>query len=174
MKKIIAMILALMLALSLAACGETNNTDGDPDSAGNTVSLEGYPTDINEWTTDDFVNYFTEAGVFTDSEALYISGTDVWAGTALSGNVFYADSTGLCSINIYLFDEDNPAADVPAFLSYVRENHTFDESLYLQPVDHLVGTVAFTYSPTTDEEIFEAMDAAYNALVEGLGVTPDF
>lgn len=174
MKKLIAMTLALMLALSLAACGETNNTDGDPDNAGNTVSLEGYPTDINEWTTDDFTKYFTEAGIFTDESKLFVMGPEYWVGTAISNYLEYYDEGEEIHLMICLYDPSDESVDVEAFLDFVRENHTMDETMYLQPVDHLVGNVSFTYNDTLDEETYEAIDAAYNALVEGLGVTPDF
>ncbi len=185
MKKLLAIVLSLMLVLSLAACSEAGNgnetnpgnttgsskpDDGDTPSGG----LEGYPADLNEWTADDIVRYFTEAGVFTNESWVMVMGPKEWAGTAINDYITYMDNTGMVSISIATFDPENEMVDVPAFLDFVRENHTYDESLYLQPVDHMVGNMTFTFEGTMDEEVYNAMLTAYNALLEGLGVTPDF
>lgn len=181
MKKILAIILATLMLSSFAACGNTtedgakNNSDSQ-----DSVDMSNYPSDMNEWTSQNFVDYFTEAGVFTEGTGreTWIQGhEDYWANTPVNECAGYWDDEGMILIMIFTFDESNPdtsEAAVTEFKDYIKENHTLTEEYGSYVIDHMIGDVAFSYSLTVDEEVYNAMDEAYQQLVDALGVTPDF
>ena len=199
MKKLFAIALALVMVLALAACSGSNNTPDpteapkatgvpqateapevtdapevteDPKQSG---GLEGYPADPSDWTSEDIIRYFKEAGVFTNEDWIVVQDHPTYyPGFAINECVSYMDMDGLVSIGIFNTDPANGDADVDAFLAGVRETHAFPEDLGSVPMDHMIGDLLFWYSFTADEDVYNAMDAAYNKLVEDLGVTPDF
>lgn len=168
MKKLLVILLALTLVLAMAACGKDDKTPDTPEGG---VDLSAYPASFNDWTADDITRYFTEAGVIPEGEAFHV-GPEEYAGTAFHDYIGYSNEIDLTMITIWILDPDHPS--VPELRDYIRENHSFDESYHFIPVDHLVGNVVFWYSTTVDEDAFNAIETAYNDLVAGMGVTPDF
>ena len=198
MKKLLALILAMMMVLSLAACsdsgsGNTGNPNSDPGTQESTPSgggesqdpsggtdLSAYPAALNDWTGQNFIDYFTAAGVFTEGagrESWLQDHIDYWPETPVSECAGYWDDDSLILIMIFLFDGSLPDTTPEAaseMKNYIKENKMLPEEYASFPVDHLVGDVAFCYMLTTDDDVYNAMDAAYNDLVAAMGVTPDF
>lgn len=129
-----------------------------------------------DWTSTDIVNYFTEAGVFTNEDWVYVQDHPTYyAGTAVHECAGYMDEEGLVMICVFNTDPNNgETLDVDAFLQGVRDTHALPEDLSSLPVDHMVGDLIFFYRFTADETVYNAFDAAYEQLVAALGVTPDF
>ena len=198
MKKLLALFLAVMMVLSLAACADSGGGDtGNPNSDAGTQesnpagggeskepsgggALSGYPADLNDWTGQNFIDYFTAAGVFTEGsgrESWLQDHADYWPETPVSEAVGYWDDDGLILIMILTFDGSLPDTTPEAasdMKDYIRGNKMLPEDFGSFPIDHLVGDVAFCYMLTTDDDVYNAMDAAYNDLVTAMGVTPDF
>ncbi len=169
MKKLLALILSLTMVLCLAACGE--------DGGAKEVDMSKYPTDINEWTAQNFNDYFTDAGVYTNADWVYIQDhATYWAGsgTPVDECGGYQDDTGMIGIAVFTIDPNSLEADAEAFLQSVKDTKTFPTDYGSFPVDHLVGNVIFWYSATADEDVYAAADKAYNDLIAALGVTPEF
>lgn len=142
------------MVLALAACSGSNNTPDpteapkatdvpqateapevtdapevteDPKQSG---GLEGYPADPSDWTSEDIIRYFKEAGVFTNEDWIVVQDHPTYyPGFAINECVSYMDMDGLVSIGIFNTDPANGDADVDAFLAGVRETHAFPEDL---------------------------------------------
>lgn len=169
MKKLLALILSLTMVLCLAACGE--------DGGAKEVDMSKYPTDINEWTAQNFNDYFTDAGVYTNADWVYLQDhATYWAGsgTAIDECGGYMDDAGMVNIAVFTIDPNSLEADATELINYLKENKCMPEDLMGFPVDHLVGNVIFWYGTTADEDVYAAFDKAYNDLIAALGVTPDF
>lgn len=172
MKKVLAMVLALMMVLAMTAC---NGGGADKTTEAGGIDMSKYPAKLNEWSGQNFLDYFKEAGVFTNEEWTYVQDhATYWAGTAVDECAGYMDMDGLVMICVFIVDEDSTEADAKAFMDHVRTNKMFPEDLSSIPVDHMVENVIFWYSATVDEAVYNAMDAAYNNLIQAMGVTPDF
>jgi hypothetical protein len=172
MKKLIAMVLALIMMLSMAACtaGKTNETTDDQADI-----FSKYPADINEWTSENFNAYFKDMGVYTDDKWAYVQDHETYyAGTPVDTCSGYMDDTGLYFTAVFIVNPDSTEGDGKAMLEHIRTNKSFPEELNNLPVDHLAGNVAFFYSFSSDEEFYNKFDAAVKQLFEKLGVTPDF
>ncbi len=168
MKKLTAIVLALVMVLALCACG-TSNGGGDSD-----VDMSKYPTDLNSWTAQNFNDYYTACGVYTDSQYAYIQDhATYWVGTPVDEAGGYMDDVGATSI-ICLVDPDSTEGDANALLEYIRANKTLDEDLGSMAVDHLAGNVVFIYGISSDEDFYNAMEKATQDLFTALNVTPDF
>lgn len=175
MKKLLAMILALVMALSLAACSTGSSNPGTTGGEAGGIDMSKYPADINEWTAENFNDYFTESGVYTNESYVYYQDhANYYSGTAIDDCGGYMDENGLYFTGVFIVDPDSAEADGNALLDYIRTNKTFTEELGSLPLDHLVGNAAFFYSFSTDEDFYNAFDAAYNQLIADLGATPDF
>lgn len=202
MKKLLALFLAMMMVLSLAACSDSGSNPSAPNSDAGTqestpaggeesqgpadgdttggVDLSAYPADLNDWTGQNFIDYFTAAGVFAEGpgrESWLQDHVDYWPETPVSECAGYWDDDGLILIMIFTFDGSLPDTTPEAaseMKNYIKENQALPEDYMGMPIDHLVGDVAFCYMLTTDDDVYNAMDAAYNDLVSAMGVTPDF
>lgn len=173
MKKFLAIVLALVMMLSMAACTADEVTESTGDTQANILSK--YPTDINDWTSENFNDYFKEVGVYTDDQWIYVQDhATCYTGTAVDTCSGYMDDQGLYFTGVFIINPDSTEADGKAMLEHIRTNKTFPEELGNLPVDHLAGNVAFFYSFCTDEAFYNKFDAAVNQLFTDLGVTPDF
>ena len=172
MKKVLAIVLALAMVLALCACGTSNGGTSGGDKTG--VDMSKYPTDLNSWTAQNFNDYYTECGVYTDSQYAYIQDhATYWTGTPMDEAGGYMDDVGATSI-ICLVDPDSTEGDASALLEYVRANKTLDEDLGSMAVDHLAGNVVFIYGISSDEDFYNNMEKATQDLFTALKVTPDF
>ena len=72
MKKIMKVVLATFLLVCFAGCNK--ESDGKNDDENSTdVDMSKYPAEISEWSGQNFVDYFTEAGVFSND-----NGYETW------------------------------------------------------------------------------------------------
>lgn len=188
MKKVLAIALALVMLFSFAACAGTTpnggNGDGGNDTPNdaqiNTVDMSKYPTDFNAWNGQNFIDYFTEAGVFKEGSGLEIwlqDHPDYWINTPINECAGYWDEDGKILIMIFTFDEtlsDTTPEDVAAMKDYIKENHKLPDDYQSMPIDHMAGNAAFSFTYTTDDDVYNMTEAAYNNLITALGVTADF
>lgn len=208
MKKTLALLLATVMLFCLAACATENGdktssnpqttSDGAASTAGTSstddtasnasqaevnVDMTKYPSDINEWTAKNFVDYFNEAVNFPkDCETWVQDHATYWAGQPIYEASGIWNTEGACDVAIMIFvckpdSPDTTPEKVEELKQAVRdaEDHMYvTEELMLGLIDHMVGNVMFTYSQTPNEEVLAEIDAAYNNLVKALGVTPDF
>ena len=173
MKKFVAIILATMTMLALAACGGSSTPAGEGENKG--ADLSKYPPKLSEWTATQFNQYFTEEGVYTNDKYVYLQDhINYYSGYPIFECGGYMDDEGLYFTGVWTMNKDDSEGSVSEMLDYVRENHTFDESMNSLPVDHLVDNVIFLYSFSQDEAFFNSFEAAYNKLVTELNLTPDF
>lgn len=185
MKKLLAILLALMLVLSLAACG--GDKDGgdtkDPNETqtnGTDVDLSKYPADLGTWTAQNLLDYFTEAGVFTegsDRESWFQDHANYWSDTPFNECSGYWDDLGEIQVMFFTFDDtlpDTTPEEVAAMKESIKANKFLPEDYSAMPIDHMVGNVAVSYMLSTNEEFYNKMDAAWNALVKATGATLDF
>ncbi len=174
MKKVLSVIIALVLSvglmMSVSACGLFDNP---PD--GGEVDMTKYPEKLEQWSSQNILDYFTEAGVFTNKSYRYTQDhATYYSGTPINEGVGYMDDSGLITICIFTFDTSTEDEDVAALMDYIRQNKKMPDEFGGYIIDHMVGNLAFFYNFTVEEEVLEAMEAAYSKLVEALGVTPDF
>lgn len=184
MKKTLAILLALVMALTLTACGGGNNDkSGNNDASGSSdgVDMSKYPSDINDWTGQNFIDYFTETGACTGGagfETWMQPHEMYWDDSPVSECVGWWDDVGVSVIITILKPDlaDSSQEQYDEWMAGFRENHAFPEEDYGgMPVDHMIGNVVFEYETSIlDDDIYEKMTTAYEDLVSALGVTPDF
>lgn len=186
MKKVLALTLAFVMLLSLAACG--GNSEKEPEKkpdegTGLNIDMSKYPTDINAWSGQNFVDYFAEAGVFTERagfESWIQDHTDYWPETPVNECIGYWDPDGEGNmIMIFVLKSDIADAGEDMYKEWMDSLKTSKKLPgdygNLGTVDHLVGNVVFMFENTVfNDGILADMTAAYNYLVEKLGVTPEF
>jgi predicted small secreted protein len=180
MKKFLAIISIMILTCALTACGSSTGED-----AGITVKdvdISAYPADINEWTAQNIIDYFSEAVEFPkDCETWVQDHETYYSGLPINECAGCWDEAGNVTIMFFTFSGDNPDTTPEAVESMKQAiidspTHTYteDEDLYLPAFDHMVGNIGFSYNETVDEDVYNAVDSAYNQLIEKMGVTPDF
>jgi len=207
MKKTLALLLAAVMLFCLAACATDNSdkTSSNPqtstDSTASTesiastddtvsggqtevsVDMSKYPTDINKWTAQNFVDYFNEAVAFPkDCETWVQDHATYWANMPIyeASGVWNMNGASDVALMIFVCNPDAPDTTpekVEELKQAVRdaEDHMYvTDELMLGLIDHMVGNVMFTYSQSPNEEVVKAINAAYDNLVKALGVTPDF
>lgn len=200
MKKVLAIMLAAMMALSLTACGDATKKDdgnGDTSAAGNkesgsaadnnesdSVDLSKYPADFNDWTAQNVVDYFQEAVEFpSDCEAWTQNHAEYWSNMPVyeCSGVWNADGADDVIAIFVTFNPDSPDTtpeEVEAVQKIIREDKNHDyttEDIFLGPQDHMIGHVSFSYgATTTNDDVYNAIEDAYNYLVKEMGLTPDF
>lgn len=201
MKKVLVMLLAVVMIFSFTACGKTtepnsstgavsgNSVDnaktGSDDSANSSsLDLSKYPADFNDWTAQNLADYFFEAVDFpSDCEIWVQEHAEYFANMPLyeCSGIWNADGADdVCAV-FFTFKPDNPDTkpeEVEAIKKIIREDKNHDyttEDLLLGPQDHMIGNVSFSYGITTpNEEVYNAIEEAYNDLVQAMGLTPDF
>jgi|GEM_PF-4630820 len=172
MKGSVKVLTSLLLCGCLTACGSSSSGSASVKE----VDLSAYPSDINEWTAEDLMNYYTEAGVFANEDWKFLQEHDPYnVGTPINEVACYMNDDDTVYIAIFTFDEELQEDGIEECLETIRTDHTLEiggEAVF--PIDHMTGNIAYCYSYTSDEDVYNAMDEAYNNLVEGLGITPEF
>ena len=174
LKKILVLVLSLMMVFALVACGSEKEEEKDePVTAASIIA--NYPADINDWTADDFNKYFTEMGVYTNADYIYVQDhATYYHDTAVDTCGGYMDDTGDAFTGVFIIDADSTEADPQAVIDTLKDTHAFPEELGFLPVDHMVGNVAFFYSFSQSDDFYNAFDDAYNQLVSALNLTAEF
>lgn len=173
MKKFAAIIMTLVMALALVACGGTNTPSEGGETKG--ADLSKYPAKLSDWTAQQFNDYFTEEGVYTDEKWVYVQDhATYFPGMPIDECSGYMDDDGLYLTAVFTMKKDDSEGSVQDMLDYVKEHKTLTEDWGNFPIDHMVDGVLFLYSYSQDEAFYNAFEAAYNKLITELGVTPDF
>lgn len=166
-----------------AAPSGTESGTKAPESTGGSESagIEGYPASLDDWTGQQFVDYFKSAGVFNDGngEETWVQDHSYWGGTPVNECAGFWDDLGMKMVMIFIIKSDLPDSSEE---EYNEWKTMFKEKKVLQitqedpafPIDHLVGNVALNYSESLDEEFAEKMDKAWTDLVAAMGATADF
>lgn len=185
MKKVLAIVLAAIMVMALAACSANTGKD-EKDTSNDTINVDmsKYPADFKDWTAQNVVDYFNEAVNFpSDCETWVQSHAEYWANYPVYevSGVWNADGADDVMVLFTIFNPDSPDTtpeEVEAIQKIIREDKNHDyttDEIFLGPQDHMIGHVAFSYgSSTFNEEVCNEVEAAYNDLVEAMGVTPDF
>ena len=181
MKKVFSLMLALVMVLTLAACGGSgNNNDSSGGNGSLDIDMSKYPSAIEDWTGQNFIDYFTEAGACTGGagfETWMQPHEMYWDNAPVSECVGWWDDEGTSVIITILKPDlaDSSQEQYDEWMTGFRENKAFPEDFMGMPVDHMIGNVVFEYETSIlDDGIYEKMNAAYENLASALGVTPDF
>ncbi len=178
MKKLLALVLAMMMVLSLAACG--NSGDNSTDDGINEVDLSKYPADIKDWNAQNLLDYFKEAaGLPGDWEAWYRDET-WYASEPVHEEAGIWNDDGSVQLSIYIFDP-NAADTTPEAVEEVLETLRTDSThsyitdvWWIGPASHLASNILFCYEDTTDDTYYNMFEEAYQQLVSAFGLTADF
>jgi ABC-type transport system substrate-binding protein len=180
MKKVLSILLAAALALSLAACGgSTTKTaeDSAAEDAAATVDLSAYPDSLDEWTSQNFIDYFQSFGLFTDGDGFETWTQDhatYWPDTPVDECVGWWSDDDTVMVMICMLSADNADTDedqLDEWLTSAQEDNTFPGEYATVPVDYVVGHVTFTFESTIlDDTIYTAFSEAYENLVSSVGV----
>lgn len=187
MKKFLAILLALTLVLALAACGgegddKTDGTDGEADGTG--VDLSAYPASLDDWTVSQLLEYFKKAVPALNDSSLedwYQDHENYWSGFPIDDVAGTWNDEGSISIEFFAFSSpdavDTTQEEIDNWKQILRDDATHSyitDDIFLGPITHMVGNKMFDYEYIESDEIYNAVDAAYNALISALGATPDF
>ncbi len=183
MKKFFALLLVLTCVFTFAACGgDTGDTGSDTPGP---VDMSAFPADINEWTGQNYIDYFKAQGLFIE-EGSYKTWlqdhAEYFPGTPVSENAGWWDANDETGEHGYMMiliaspdlaDSSQEAYD--EWMNYIRENHKLNEEFTALKVDHLVGNAAFCYSELTlnDDELAK-IEAAYEQFIADTGATAEF
>jgi predicted small lipoprotein YifL len=180
MKKIISLLMAAALVLSLAACGgSTTKTaeDTPEEDTSSTVDLSAYPDSLDEWTSQNFIDYFQSYGLFTDGDGFETWTQDhatYWPGTPVDECVGWWNDDDTVMVMICMLSADSADTDedqLNEWLTSAQEDNTFPGEYATVPVDYVVGHVTFTFESTIlDDDIYTAFSEAYENLVSSVGV----
>ena len=177
MKRLLSLVLATMIALSLAACGDPNSSNGDV----NDVDLSAYPADINDWTARQLLDYFKEAvPALSSCEDWFQPHVPYWAGMPIEECAGTWNDDGSIQIECRTFGAGNPDTtpeEVETWKQTFRDdpNHGYvTDDILLTANSHMAGNVVINYERTTDDDVYYALEAAWDYLVAALGLTPDF
>ncbi len=183
MKKVLSFLLTLCLGFTLTACSSSSSGDKDSGSsdASSAVDFSKYPSSLNEWTGQNFIDYFKEYGLFTDgngAETWVQDHANYWPGTPVKEAAGWWDDAGTFLVMVLIHDEtlpDTSKADYDAWMSQLKDKHMMTEDFGSMPVDHLAGNVGFTFETTvTDDEIYSKTLQAYNDLLAALKVKAEY
>jgi hypothetical protein len=116
MKKIISLLLAAVLVLSLAACGGSTKTaeDTPEEDTSATVDLSAYPDSLDEWTSQNFIDYFQSYGLFTDGDGFETWTQDhatYWPGTPVDECVGWWNDDDTVMVMICILSADSADTD---------------------------------------------------------------
>jgi hypothetical protein len=180
MKKVLSILLAAALVLSLAACGGSTTTaaeDSTAEDASATVDLSAYPDSLDEWTSQNFIDYFQFYGLFTDGDGFETWTQDhatYWPGTPVDECVGWWNDDDTVMVMICILSADSADTDedqLNEWLTSAQEDNTFPGEYATVPVDYVVGHVTFTFESTIlDDDVYNAFSEAYQNLVSSVGV----
>ncbi len=168
------------MVMSMAACGTSGGTSaaasgGSDGQNANSDILSQYPADLQEWTAENFNDYFKAIGLYSNEDYIYVQDhATYYTGTCIDECGGYMDDEGLYFTGVFIVDENSTEGDGAALLSYVKENKTLDEEFGNMPVDHMCGHLLVLDSYSTDDEFYESFESAFKALVEATGGELDF
>lgn len=179
MKKIFAILMAAVMMFGAVACGGGNESKAED---GSKVDMSKYPSDINEWSGQNLIDYFTEAGVFVGTkegdESWLQDHVNYWSGMPVNECAGYwtGDETVMIMMLILKKDlADSSEEQYNEWMTTIKDTKKLPGELSTFAVDHLAGNIAFIYANTTlDEAVYNAMEAAYQDLIKALNVTPEF
>jgi len=210
MKKLIAVVLAAAMVMGLAACGgsdsgsgsaseatsgstaasetsaaseEASGSTGGTEATASGVDMSAYPSDVSEWTAQNFVDYFTAVGLFTDDadHETWIQDHEMnWPNTPVSECAGWWDLVGteVCEMIMIMSPDlaDSSQEDYDSWIETITNDKTLPgEYSSLGKVDHLVGNVAFAYSTMTlDDDTLARVEAAYERFLVDTGATATF
>ncbi len=192
MKKVLAIVLAAVMVISLTACGaKKGNDDKKTDAPSSSapadsinVDMSKYPADFKDWTAQNILDYFNAAVKFpSDCESWVQDHAEYWADSPIYevSGIWNADGADDVLVTFTTFNPNSPDTtpeEVEAVQKIIREDKNHDyttEHIFLGPQDHMIGHIAFSYGvTTTNEEVYNDIEAAYNHLVKVMGLTPDF
>lgn len=184
MKKAVAILMAAVMLLGAAACGGNGDKGKVENNNGNEskVDMSKYPGDIKEWSGQNLIDYFTEAGIFTgtkEGDETWLQDHETyWPGMPVDECAgYWTGDDSVMVMMLVLKDDltDSSKEQYDEWISTIKDTKKLPGELNTIVVDHLVGNVAFSYSTTIlDEDAYNAMEKAYQDLVEALKVTPEF
>lgn len=169
--------MVLAIVLGMAACGKDEKKE--PDTA--KIDMSKYPADVNEWSGQNLIDYFVEAGVFTGTQSgdeTWLQDHEYWTGMPVSECAGYWTGDSTVMIMMLLLDDSQADSSKEAYdewMTSIKEKKTLPGEMNMYIVDHLVGNIAFIYSTITmDDGAYNAMEQAYQDWVKALNVTPEF
>lgn len=180
MKKILAVILALGMVLGLAACGEGSGK-GDASGGGDT-DMSKYPAKLEEWTGQNFLDYFTDAGIFYDkeneAETWLQNHAEYWPETPVKECAGWWTDDGMAMVMIFVMGSDEADTSEEQLAEW-RESMKNTKGLPGEfaasgvTVDDLSGNVAISYGGVLDEQLYSNVEAAWKGLLEKLGAASE-
>lgn len=180
MKKIISVFLAAAMLICMSACSLTskseNSTSGDKatqaaESEGQfkAADMSKYPAELSDWTPENMNEYFTEIGVYTNKDYVYIQDeATYYSDMAVRNATGYMDDDGNYYLSIFYLDPSKSGAD--ALIEQCKKDHaiTLGDD-YTIDIDHMVGDYAFSYQLSIDDEFVKTMDAAVEQFAKDTG-----
>lgn len=146
--------------------------------------MSKFPADFKDWTAQNILDYFNAAVKFpSDCESWVQNHAEYWADYPVYevSGIWNADGADDVLVTFTIFNPNSPDTtpeEVEAIQKIIREDKNHDyttEDVFLGPQDHMIGHIAFSYGvTTTNDEVYNDIEAAYNHLVKVMGLTPDF
>ena len=181
LNRMLMIILALAMILSLAACGETKPAEPkteEPAPAAEEPAADGfdwsaYPADFKDWTTENLKTYLLAREVLGNEAFMLIDMSAELEQMSADSGFIYVDVTEFkVNDTIIHFDASNEAG--AAMLDTIRSEHAIVVGEASVPMDALIGAFSFSYSNGLDEEYIATFVGALNDLAAHYGITPDF
>ena len=184
MKKFFAVLLILTMVFTFCACGgDTASSGNDSGDTASGIDMSAFPADVNEWTGQNFIDYFKAQGLFTDDsahETWLQDHANYWPQTPVSECAGWWDLEGIegCMMILTLDPalSDSSEDDYNAWLEGIKADKMLPgDYSSLGTVDHLVGNVVFAYTTMTlDDECLAKCEAAYEQFLSDTGATAEF
>lgn len=173
MKKVVALLLTFIMLLGLVACG---NGEKDKEDGKISVDMSKYPAAIAEWSGQNFIDFFKDAGVFYDgngAETWLQDHVDYWPGTPVNECAGWWTDDGSSMVMVFVLKEDiedSSKADYDAWLKAATETKKLPGDYSALQADYVVGNVIFSFETTIlDDAVYNKMSDAYKYLVEKIG-----
>ena len=181
LNRMLMIILALAMILSLAACGETKPAEPkteEPAPAAEEPAADGfdwsaYPADFKDWTTENLKTYLLARELLGDESFMLVDmSTELEQMSADSGFIYVDVTEFTVNDTIIHFDANNEAG--AAMLDTIRSEHAIVVGESSVPMDALIGAFSFSYSNSLNEEYIATFVGALNDLAAHYGIAPDF